>query len=154
MDDIAAWSVTYDTDVTVKSIKYSSMTSSMNAPKVPTRIISVTDPNFEGEEFSFITWGSGTGVLSSITWNVRDKLFLVPMGNISENRDNYDANLLDYTISYIDAIKDNKKIPTVGSGRTAHIRGASFYYGEVRHPENVGDAYLGVIVTLEIEEYI
>lgn len=141
---IAAFSTTYDTDNPVNTWNYTALDGSKQ-PACPQRYISCSG-SLDGAH-AFIALGSPTCV---ITWTIQDTLLMKPATLGNSLVDN-SSKITDYIEKYVTAIRSGR-----ATTAQSHITAAKFEPGIYYWPEDAsaGTAYIGVRVTLTIEEVI
>ena len=137
---IAAYSPTYDSDVTVSVRNMEDIQNILNSGDLPVRMLVIPGENTDAD-LSFVTLGK----TMLVQWEILDRLYLrVP----SHGRGLQDCteDMIKYVKSYVTVIKNNRA-PTSQS----HVVSVRFQPGIY---EWAGEQYAGVDVRLLIEEII
>lgn len=144
LDEIAAWTPTYDTEsVTVWNID--DVRPNLEPMQVPRRALGLADDS----EFSFLAISGQTSPRANIVWQITDTLYIAPVGEMAVFRRHY-GDMIRYAASYADAAQADRGL---ASG-LAHVVSVSFELGAFAWPEGSENLFLGVQATLEIQEVI
>jgi hypothetical protein len=137
---IAAWTPTYDSDVSVNVRSVEEMADTLNAGDLPMRMLLIPGEN-QDASLSFVSLGK----TMSVEWELLDRLYLrVP--SHGRGLQDFTADLIAYVKSYVTVIQNNRA-PTSQS----HVKYVRFEPGIFPWGNN---QYAGVDVRLTIEEII
>ena len=98
LDEIAAWTPTYDTE-TVAVWNIDDVRPNLENMQVPRRILGID----EGDNFSFIALGTR----AQIEWSVTDTLYIAPVGELAVFRRHY-GDIIRYVASYAATAQSNR----------------------------------------------
>jgi hypothetical protein len=142
-DAIAAWTPTYDSDVSISAKDVHQIPAVLHSAETPVRLLLVP----EGPE-AFCEF-VGLSKRVTIEWRIIDRLFIKPVAQ-GEGIEKATEWLVDYMDSYIEAIQADRS-PTSQS----HIVGAEITAGVFNWPPSPqGVPFFGINVVLTIQEII
>jgi hypothetical protein len=135
---IAAWTVQFDSDVTVLVRNYNAIKETMPSAGTPCRVLQpLTSP---GDPFAFIALGK----TNKITWKIEDTCYIKPVAQ-GDGIKSEGAHIVQYAQAYRTAMQDNRS-PTAAS----HIVGGSITPGVY---DWNGVSYFGVKCIVQVEEF-
>ena len=137
LDDIAAWTPTYDTE-TVAVWNIDEANINLEAMQCPRRILGLVEGDFE-----FVALGKR----GKVDWTVTDTLYIAPTGELSVFRRHY-GDRFRFVDSYTTKARDDRGL---GNGQ-AHVVSVNVKFGTFEWPEGSGITYLGARAELEIQE--
>jgi len=139
LDEIAAWTPTYDTEtVTVWNID--AVRPNLEPMQVPRRILNVSDDS----EFSWIALGKR----ASVTWLITDTLYIAPIAELAALRRHY-GDRVRYMGAYADAALADRGIATC-----SHVVSVRFTSGIFAWPEGSDNQFIGIQAEVEIQEIL
>lgn len=113
---------------------------------LPLRIIRLVSG--ELQEIEFLS--GKTSVLTEMQWVVRDRLLIVPVGQVVTSLSNIEPLLLDYANDYIVSMAANFNQPTT----TGELVGVSIQSGTFEYPEGTGDSFHGVQCVVTVKQHL
>lgn len=141
LDDVASWTPTYDSDVSIGCWNIDDIKPNLENMSIPKRVLMVTEDGTAGEEIIFVALGK----TMSVTWFIRDRLYLANVGEMASLR-RYSGDLVRYAASYVEQIRQNRSPTAQSHILNATARPGIFEWG--------GKSYFGVDIVLEIQEII
>ena len=142
-DAIAAWDVSWDSDVTIKVKELQSMDDKIGTPEGAVRILSPLDPETGG--------GGGhvaLGKTMTVSWRISDTLYIRPTSH-GRSLENSVPQLMNYIKTYLTAIQ-NDRSPT----NQSWIEEVEWDVGTYAYPTEQNDRYYGVRFLLTVNEVI
>ena len=136
---IAAWVVTFDSDVTLKVWNYSAVKEALPSASAPIRILMPTEG--PGTGFAFIALGK----LNKITWNITDLCLIKPVAQ-GDGIASEAEHIVQYAEAYHTAMHNGRAVTA-----SSIIAGGSITPGVY---EWNGVAYYGVKCVVEVTEYV
>ena len=145
-DAIAAWTPTYDSDVTVPVKNYDEVDNTFQDANAPHRFLLYGPSPAEMEAGAFITLGK----LQNLTWTIHDTLYLKASGT-GVGYAEVCGKLLEYSADYVEVVRQNRA-PTTQS----HITSVACVPGILYWPpgDRTGTQYFGVDCVLTVQEVV
>lgn len=132
--------------VTATVYGLANMPDSIETAHLPMRAIVSIGGNTQGQSMRLATFGSPPG--AELMWAVQDLMLYKPVGQGAGLKE-HNAVLIAYVDSYLTALRNSAQMTSVSLVTDARLEP-----GIYEHPPGSGAQFLGVMVTLTIQEIV
>ena len=122
------------------------MPDSVETAHLPMRAIVSVGGNTQGQSARLATFGSPPGM--ELTWAIQDLMLYKPPGQGAGLKE-HNAVLITYVDDYLTALRNNAQLTT-----SALVTDARLEPGLYEHPPGSGAQFLGVMVSLTVQEIV